>query len=285
MVAERPVRDLAERAARRALQGSLPSDLVDQLIDNRLTQEPRLRPLFEEMTDEEARLHFGPEEPLEARHLRSSVRYFHAWRLQVLRERLGARLADARILDVGDTDGLLLKHLGKPGLGFNLAPAAVDHIRSNGVEAVLGDGQRLPFSDGSFDCVFCFETLEHVESPAQLLEELGPRVRTRRSCVRLDPVGSADVHSRTRSPHPTGYAHVFEFARADFGALVSHTPLRIRWEASVRPDRRAVTARAARVPPRNPPLVPSGRHVPALPVLRARARLEPTASPPEPAVS
>jgi SAM-dependent methyltransferase len=283
MVAEGPVRDLVERAARRALQGSLPSDLVDQLIDNRLTQEPRLRPLFEEMTDEEARLHFGPEEPLEARHLRSSVRYFHAWRLQVLRERLGARLADARILDVGDTDGLLLKHLGKPELGFNLAPAAVDHIRSNGVEAVLGDGQRLPFDDGSFDCVFCFETLEHVESPAQLLEELA-RVCTPggRVFVSIPWVPRTFIHARNPRIQ-RGYAHVFEFARADFGALVSHTPLRIRWEAVC--DLIGTPSR----PAQRVFLLATRRSYLLAGMFRRfqffELELEPTASPPEPAVS
>ncbi len=280
MVAE-PVRDLAGRAARRALQGSLPSDLVAELIENRLAQEPHLQGLFAEMSDEEARLHFGPDEPLEHRHLRSSVRYFHAWRLQVLRERLGARLADSRVLDVGDTDGLLLKHLGRPGLGFNLAPAAVDHIRSNGVEAALGDGQRLPFDDGSFDCVFCFETLEHVESPAQLLEELarvcapGGRV-----FVSIPRVPRTFIHAR--DPRiPRGYAHVFEFARADFGALVSHTPLRIRWEAVCdvigppsRPAHRAFLLATRR------------SHLLAGMFRRFQFfELEPTASAPEPAVS
>jgi len=280
MVTE-PLRGLAARGARRALQGSLPSDLVAELIDNRLAQEPQLRGLFAEMNDEQARLHFGPEEPLEHRHLRSSVRYFHAWRLQVLRERLGARLEDARVLDVGDTDGLLLKHLGRPGLGFNLAPAAVDHIRSNGVEAVLGDGQRLPFDDGSFDCVFCFETLEHVESPAQLLEELA-RVCAPggRLFVSIPWVPRTFIHARDPSI-PRGYAHVFEFARADFGALVSHTPLRIRWEAVCdligapsRPAHRAFLLATRR------------SHVLAGMFRRFQFfELEPTAPPPEPTVS
>jgi SAM-dependent methyltransferase len=281
MVADDVLRDLAGRAARTALQGSLPSDLVAELIDNRLSQEPQLQRLFAEMSDEQARLHFGPEEPLEDRHLRSSVRYFHAWRLQVLRERLGARLADVRILDVGDTDGLLLKHLGKPGLGFNLAPSAVDHIRSNGIEAVCGDGQRLPFDDGSFGCVFCFETLEHVESPAQLLEELarvcapGGRV-----FVSIPWVPRTFIHPR--DPRiPRGYAHVFEFARADFGALVSHTPLQIRWEAVCeligapsRPAQRAFL------------LVTRRSHLLAGVFRRFQFfELEPTAPPLEPAVS
>jgi hypothetical protein len=38
------------------------------------------------------------------------------------------------------------------------------------------------------------------------------------------------IHPRNRDI-PRGYAHVYEFARDDFGALVSHTPLESRWEA------------------------------------------------------
>src|SRR5690349_13173941 len=120
--------------ARRALRGSLPSDLVAELIENKLREQPQLSESYESMTDEQARLHFGSDEPLDHEHLRRSLRYFHAWRVDVLRRRIGSDLADASVLDVGDTDGLMLKHLGKRGLGFNLAPAAVANIRANGVQ-------------------------------------------------------------------------------------------------------------------------------------------------------
>lgn len=231
MATEASLLALGVRAAQRALRGSLPSDLVAELVSNRVAAEPQLAELYESMTDEQARLHFGAEEPLEAEHLRRGIRYFHAWRVQTLRERLGERLAHARFLDVGDTDGLMLKDLGKAGLGFNLASAAVANIRANGIEAQLGDGQELPFDDGSFDCVLCFETLEHVESPAQLLTELA-RVCTTdgRVFVSIPWVPRTYIHRRDPSI-PRGYAHVFEFARDDFSALVSHTPLEIRWEA------------------------------------------------------
>lgn len=231
MAAETQIRALGMRTAKRVLRGSLPPDILAELIENKVGTEPHLQGLYEEMTDEQARLHFGAEEPLESEHLRRSVRYFHAWRLHVLRERTGERLAPARVLDVGDTDGLILKHLGKDGLGFNLAPAAVANIRANGVDAHLGDGQELPFDDGSFDYVLCFETLEHVESPAQLLGQLA-RVCAPdgRVFVSIPWVPRTYIHARDPSI-PRGYAHIFEFARDDFAALVSHTPLEIRWDA------------------------------------------------------
>jgi SAM-dependent methyltransferase len=216
--------------ARRALRGNLPSDLVAELIDNQAAAQPHLAVEYDTLTDEQARLHFGPEEPLDSRHLRNSIRYFHAWRVHVLRERIGVRLPDAAILDVGDTDGLMLKQLGKQGLGFNLAPAAVENIRANGIEAQLGDGQALPFDDEGFDYVLCFETLEHVESPAQLLGELA-RVcrRSGRVFVSIPWVPRTNVHARNGAIQ-RGYGHIFEFNRADFGALLTHTPLEIAWE-------------------------------------------------------
>jgi SAM-dependent methyltransferase len=231
MTAEASVREFGVRVTRRALKGSLPSDLVAELIENRVRTEPHLATWYEAMSDEEARLHFGSDEPLEYEHLRRCVRYFHAWKVHTLRERIGASLGDARILDVGDTDGLLLKHLGKDGLGFNLSPAAVANIESNGVQAQLGDGHELPFEAGAFDCVFCFETLEHVESPAQLLGELARVCKAGGQVfISIPWVPRTFVHARDPAIQ-RGYAHVFEFNRADFGALVSHTPLSIRGEA------------------------------------------------------
>src|SRR5699024_6059898 len=76
MAAEGQIRALGMRTARRVLRGSLPSDIVAELIENKVGTEPQLQNLYEEMSDEQARLHFGAEEPLESEHLRRSVRYF-----------------------------------------------------------------------------------------------------------------------------------------------------------------------------------------------------------------
>ncbi len=37
---------------------------------------------------------------------------------------------------------------------------------------VTGDILALPFKDAEFDCVFCFETLEHVSNPPKALSEI-----------------------------------------------------------------------------------------------------------------
>jgi SAM-dependent methyltransferase len=202
--------------------------IFGELVESQLDSRPELREWYEAITDEHARVHFGEDEILELEHLRRGLRYFHAWRVHKLRELIGPRLGDADFLDVGDTDGLMLKHLAQPGIGFNLAPAAVKNIEANGVEARLGDGQELPFEDESFDYVLCFETMEHVPSPARLLEELARVVRPDgRVFVSIPWVPRTYVHPRDFSID-AGYGHAFELCRADFEALLTHTPLEIR---------------------------------------------------------
>ena len=216
-------------AAGRALQRRT-NALVDALIANQLEAHPELRHWYGSMTDEDARRHFGEDEIVGLEHLRSGMRYFHAWRVQRLRELVGDRLHDAAFLDVGDTDGLMLKHLDQSALGFNLSPAAVRNIESNGIQAKLGDGQELPFHDESFDYVLCFETLEHVESPPRLVAELARVCRRKgRVFVSIPWVPRTYVHPRDPAID-RGYGHVFEFCRDDFAALLTHTPLEIRSE-------------------------------------------------------
>jgi SAM-dependent methyltransferase len=204
---------------------------VADLIERRLISEPRLRRWYDAMTDEDSRLHEGEEHAVEGLQFRRALRYFHAWRVEEVRRRLGPRLGPCEMLDVGDTDGLMLKHLGKTGVGFNISPVAIENIRSNGIEAVMGDGHALPFDDGAFDAVLCFETLEHVENPAQVLDELARVCRPAgRVFISIPWVPRTFVHPRDPG-QPRGHEHIFEFGRKDFGALVSHTGLEIAGEA------------------------------------------------------
>lgn len=202
-----------------------------ELVCNRIDAEPHLRQWFDAMSDEQARFHFRGDRPLEAEHLRLGLRFFHAWRVDMLRRRIGDRLDSARIIDVGDVDGMILKHLDKSGLGYNLAPSAVENIRAHGVEALQGDGHTMPFEEGSFDYVLCFETLEHVENPHQVLSELARVCRPEgRVFVSIPWVPRTFIHPRDPS-QPRGEMHIFEFCRADFASVLSHTPLRLEWDA------------------------------------------------------
>lgn len=202
--------------------------MVARLVTARLEEQPELREWYDAFTDDDALRHEEPQ--IQEEQLRRVLRFFHAWRVAVVRERLGGDLATSRFLDVGDTDGLMLKHLGKTGIGLNLAADAVERIRANGIEAKLGDAHGLPFEDASFEAVLCYETLEHVEAPHQLLMELARVCKPGgRVFVSIPWVPRTFIHPRDRST-PRGHAHIFELARDDFAAVVTHTPLTIEWD-------------------------------------------------------
>lgn len=221
----------AEHESLRRRAGLRYTAVIADLVERRIDEQPELREWYEAMSDEQSRVHEGEVNAVELPHFRRALRYFHAWRVNEVRTRMGDRLAAAELLDVGDTDGLMLRHLGKTRLGFNISQVAVDNIRSNGVEAQLGDGHGLPFEDESFDAVLCFETLEHVESQAQVLEELARVCRPDgRVFISIPWVRSTRFHERDPA-QPRGYQHITELSREDFGALVSHTSLEIAGES------------------------------------------------------
>lgn len=225
----------ADLGARGSLRSHLRSTLAPgaeiarRLIERRARSDEALRDLYDLISDDEARLHFG-QEPLEHPQLRSVIRLFHAWKVATIRRRLGDALPGATALDVGDSDGLLLRDLGKRGTGLNLAEAAIENIRRNHVEAVQGDAHALPFPESSFDLVCCFETLEHVESPHAVLLELARVCRPEGHCfVSVPWVPETVIHARSPD-RPRGREHVFELDRDDFAALLTHTPFEVVFE-------------------------------------------------------
>ncbi len=122
------------------------------------------------------------------------------------------------MLDVGDTDGLMLKHLGKTGLGFNLSPVADrEHPLQRRSRPSSATRRACRSTTARFDVVLCFETLEHVESPAQLLEELARVCRPDgRVFISIPWVPRTFIHPRDPT-QPRGHQHIIEFCRDDFG--------------------------------------------------------------------
>ena len=87
-------------------------------------------------------------------------------------------LAGGRVLDaacgVGWGTALLAGGCAE-AVGVDLSPAAIAEAREAHGEAARferGDLRELPFGDGDFDHVVCFEALAHVADPPQALDEL-----------------------------------------------------------------------------------------------------------------
>jgi SAM-dependent methyltransferase len=80
------------------------------------------------------------------------------------------------VLDAGSGEGYgtaMLKDAGSTSVvGLDLDEEAVAHARERyGLDFVRGDIAELPFEDGSFDLVVCFETIEHIADGAAAVAE------------------------------------------------------------------------------------------------------------------
>jgi SAM-dependent methyltransferase len=88
------------------------------------------------------------------------------------------RMRAARsVLDVGCGGGAVLDALGKRDarlVGIEVAEDAVEALRRRGFEAERVDLEKgsLPFPDGSFDAVICYDVFEHIFSPEVLRDEI-----------------------------------------------------------------------------------------------------------------
>jgi SAM-dependent methyltransferase len=85
-----------------------------------------------------------------------------------------------RWLDIGCGRGTLLRAAGAEGweaVGTEIAPASVDSMRAQGLDARLGTTQELDLPPSGFDVVSVVEVLEHVPDPDVLLAEAARLLR------------------------------------------------------------------------------------------------------------
>ena len=93
------------------------------------------------------------------------------------------------ILDLGAGAGELnrynLKEQGRKIYGIDLDPR-IAHNKTLDL-GVLGNGDRLPFKDGSFDLIFCIYVLEHIENPELFAKEISRVLKPGGNFMALTP--------------------------------------------------------------------------------------------------
>lgn len=57
-------------------------------------------------------------------------------------------------------------------VGVDLVPEFVQEMDEEGLEALVGDAQNLPFQDQAFDASFSSHVLEHCQDPMKALQEM-----------------------------------------------------------------------------------------------------------------
>ena len=122
------------------------------------------------------------------------------------------------VVDVGDSSGILFKAMKRIGLSVNIDRRTVEFILSKGIDAVIGDAEKLQFADKSFDYSFCFQCLEHLPNPIRALREL-ERITRKKIFISIPYVTKTIIYKNTGG-------HIFEFLIKDFINILSYIPLR-----------------------------------------------------------
>lgn len=145
------------------------------------------------------------------------------------------------VVDVGDTSGILFSAMRRKGLSVNINPDVVGFIRSKGIEAEVGDLERLGFKDKAFEYTFCFQCLEHSPNPVLALKELS-RITRKKVFLSIPYVKNTVIYSldywrnlKGQDVREGGWSessvrdvdcHVFEFSTRDFRKILGFTSLK-----------------------------------------------------------
>ena len=87
---------------------------------------------------------------------------------------------DSDVLEVGCGTGLLLHRVAsvaRKARGIDISPGMLEQARRRGLDVVEGCATELPFESASFDVVYSFKVLAHVEEIEQALAECSRVVR------------------------------------------------------------------------------------------------------------
>src|SRR5690348_2485287 len=133
----------------------------------------------------------------------------------------------ARVLDVGCAKGFLVQALMRtgPGLeafGLDVSLYALMHCEPEVVGRLhLGTAERLPFPDGSFDCVLCLNTVHNFPRPRaiKVMQEI-QRVSGGHAFVQVDSYHTPEqkeifeswVLTAEFTDYPDGWKRLFDEA-------------------------------------------------------------------------
>ena len=81
----------------------------------------------------------------------------------------------ADVLEVGCGTGLILERVAgfaNRAVGIDLSPGMLAHARSRGLDVAEASATELPYPDASFDVVYSFKVLAHVEDIRTAMREM-----------------------------------------------------------------------------------------------------------------
>jgi len=113
--------------------------------------------------------------------LKTSVNPWRVACAESIIKKLGLNPQGKTALEVGSGGGILTEEICKMGFATTgIDPAkesvitATNHAKVSGlnIKYEQGSGENLPYANGSFDCVFCCDVLEHVQDLPKVISEI-----------------------------------------------------------------------------------------------------------------
>ncbi len=129
------------------------------------------------------------------------------------------------VLDVGSGSGWLVRMMVDSGvrvISVDLSSKSLARIRrQTGGEALVSPAERLPFADGTFDCVMASEVVEHLNDPGFAITEFFRVVKPSGRVIVTTPYReriqwSLCVHCNRPTPFN---AHLHSFDESSLGEL------------------------------------------------------------------
>jgi ubiquinone/menaquinone biosynthesis C-methylase UbiE len=166
------------------------------------------------------------------RERRINQEHYQAERLAQL-ETIAGSLAGLRLLDLGAGMGGFAVAAALHGAQvavseYNRAYCQIIRLRAArhnlSIPIVNGAGEYLPFSSGQFDCVVCWDVIEHVQNPKQVLGEIARVLRPNGTALLtvINRRAWIDPHYHIRGlnwlPRPLAEAIIAQRGRSKTGA-------------------------------------------------------------------
>lgn len=105
---------------------------------------------------------------------------YHALIDQLQVELVQGRCAGKEVLEVGCGTGMILREIApvaERAVGIDISPGMLEQAKARGLDVLEGSATDLPFEDDSFDVVYSFKVLAHVEEIERALSEVGRVLR------------------------------------------------------------------------------------------------------------
>lgn len=119
-----------------------------------------------------------------------------------------------KILDVGCGTGRMLSYFADvEKYGIDISIDMVKMSRGKGIEACMGNVEKLPYCDETFDMVICTDVLEHVFDLHKTLLEIN-RVVKAGGYIILRVPQNEDLNQYLQPSYPFEYVHLRMFSKS-----------------------------------------------------------------------